>query len=168
MTLGKNVHHASEKSSDVWLTPPDLIKLLGPFDLDPCTPPVMPWSTAKKMVSLPTDGLTIPWRGLVFCNPPYSRVGPWVDRMVEHDNGIMLVSAKSPDSNWGNKLLREADLVLYLKKRIKFYYLDGTQSKGKILPNALAAFGRVAVERLKRLKNTSYHGVYMQQIGDDE
>ena len=115
MSISKNVHHFSEKSSDTWLTPPDLINLLGPFDLDPCSSQGMPWRTAKRMIALPQSGLKITWRGLVFCNPPYSNVGPWVDRMVEHGHGILLVSAKSPDSNWGNKMLRSSTSVLYIK-----------------------------------------------------
>ena len=31
-----------------WLTPPDLVQLLGPFDLDPCAPVRRPWDTAAK------------------------------------------------------------------------------------------------------------------------
>jgi len=40
--------------SDRWLTPPDLIGLLGPFDFDPCCEPLMPWRTATTMIALPT------------------------------------------------------------------------------------------------------------------
>jgi hypothetical protein len=42
--------------SDRWLTPPDLIGLLGPFDFDPCCEPMMPWRTAAVMIALPTLG----------------------------------------------------------------------------------------------------------------
>lgn len=162
MSISKRVHHASEHSSDTWLTPPDLVQLLGKFDLDPCTDKDMPWATARRMVALPQDGLSVKWEGMVFCNPPYSKVGPWVDKMVEHGNGILLVSAKSSDSHWGNKLLKEADLVLFIKRRIKFYYVDGTQSSGRILPNLLAAFGEEAQKRILRLQGTTYDGVYMR------
>ena len=37
--------------SDTYLTDPKIIKLLGPFDLDPACPPVMPWKTAKRMLT---------------------------------------------------------------------------------------------------------------------
>lgn len=50
---------------DTWLTPPALINALGEFDLDPCCPEKMPWSTAKKMLSREQngDGLTAEWSG---------------------------------------------------------------------------------------------------------
>ncbi len=34
-----------------WLTPPEVIRALGRFTLDPCCPPVMPWRTADKMLT---------------------------------------------------------------------------------------------------------------------
>jgi hypothetical protein len=35
-------------ATDDWLTPPDIIAALGPFDLDPCSPETRPWDTAAK------------------------------------------------------------------------------------------------------------------------
>ncbi len=46
-----------------WLTPRYIIDALGPFDLDPCCPPKMPWRTAAEMVCRPADGLAVDWRG---------------------------------------------------------------------------------------------------------
>lgn len=45
--------------TDRWLTPPDLVEALGPFDLDPCCEPWMPWRTAARMVSLPPERMLI-------------------------------------------------------------------------------------------------------------
>ncbi len=47
--------------NDDYLTPPDLIKILGPFDLDPCTPINMPWQTAKIMYNKNHNGLIQEW-----------------------------------------------------------------------------------------------------------
>lgn len=49
--------------TDEWLTPPELIRALGEFDLDPCAPAKRPWDTAKLHYSLPTDGLKMKWGG---------------------------------------------------------------------------------------------------------
>lgn len=47
-----------------WVTPPEIIAALGPFDLDPCCPPTMPWATAAKHFHQGEhDGLTEPWSG---------------------------------------------------------------------------------------------------------
>ena len=36
-----------ETSTDIWLTPPDIINSLGTFDLDPCCPNNLSWKTAN-------------------------------------------------------------------------------------------------------------------------
>lgn len=56
---------------DEWLTPPEIIKALGQFDLDPCAPVVRPWDTAERHYSIKDNGLMLPWSGRVWCNPPY-------------------------------------------------------------------------------------------------
>src|ERR1700733_6494760 len=63
----------TEETTNTWLTPLSLIQSLGPFDLDPCCPPVMPWRTAAEMHHYPDMGcgLSRPWLGRVFVNPPY-------------------------------------------------------------------------------------------------
>ena len=62
-----------------WLTPPEIVKAVGPFDLDPCTPPNMPWRTATVMLSAPADGLAEEWFGAVWLNPPYGPdTGKWL------------------------------------------------------------------------------------------
>jgi len=43
---GIGSHQSAAMMKDEWLTPPDIIKALGPFDLDPCAPIVRPWPTA--------------------------------------------------------------------------------------------------------------------------
>ena len=72
-----------------WLTPPHIIEALGPFDLDPCCPPTMPWHTATRMVHWPDDGLKVDWTGKrVWCNPPYGREAiPFLRKMAENRTG---------------------------------------------------------------------------------
>ena len=72
-----------------WLTPPEIVDALGPFDLDPCCPPTMPWRTATQMVHWPNDGLKVDWTGKrVWCNPPYGRDAvPFLRKMAENRTG---------------------------------------------------------------------------------
>ena len=72
-----------------WLTPPHIINALGPFDLDPCCPPTMPWRTAAQMVCRPDDGLAVDWAGKrVWLNPPYGREAvPFLRKMAENKTG---------------------------------------------------------------------------------
>ena len=57
---------ATVAKTDVWLTPPGIIKSLGEFDLDPCASLNRPWDTAKKHYTVEDDGLTKPWAGRVW------------------------------------------------------------------------------------------------------
>ena len=142
---------AAGTTTDDWLTPPDLLKALGPFDLDPCCPKKMPWRTAKSMVFLPSDGLTTHWFGRVWCNPPYSKPEPWIALMAEHKHGTLLLSAKSPDTRWGQLALRSGAAFYFLSGRLSFCHADGTPSDGKWLPNLFVAYGKADVQALTRL-----------------
>lgn len=141
----------ARSSRDTWLTPPLLVKALGPFDLDPCCPPTMPWRTAKRMIKQPKDGLAAKWAGRVWCNPPFSDILPWVAKMAVHGNGIMLLPAKSPETRWGQAALNGMDAVLFLKGRLLFHYEDGSRSTGKWSPYMLLAFGGHNVRTLALL-----------------
>lgn len=60
-------HQSAAMLKDEWLTPPEIIKALGPFDLDPCAPVNRPWETAAKHYTVLDNGLTKPWHGRVWC-----------------------------------------------------------------------------------------------------
>ena len=82
--------------TDCWLTPPEIIEALGPFDLDPCAAPGQPWTTAEHQYAPPQDGLQLPWFGRVWLNPPYGQqTGLWLDRLSRYGNGVALVFART-------------------------------------------------------------------------
>ncbi len=83
-TMGS--HQSHRAGTTTWLTPPHVIAALGPFDLDPCAH--VGWPTAKAGIYLPRDGLTTPWSGRVWLNPPYgAEVWRWLARLAEHGRG---------------------------------------------------------------------------------
>ncbi len=61
----------SKNRTDEWYTPPEIIRALGEFDLDPCAPNEV-FYTAKRCFTKEMDGLSCQWHGRVFCNPPYT------------------------------------------------------------------------------------------------
>jgi hypothetical protein len=109
------------KENDTTLTPLWITEKLGPFDMDPCAYPDHP--TAKILNVWPSCGLTMDWHGAVWCNPPYSEPMPWVRKMAEHNNGIMLVLA-STDTAWFQEAMKTANTLHFPKGRLTFHRKD--------------------------------------------
>lgn len=103
MTLefkGLGGHHNSRAQTDEWLTPPFVLAALGgweSFDLDPCTPDIQPWPTAKARYTRADDGLAQPWSGRVWLNPPYyaNVIGKWLARLADHGRGTTIIFART-------------------------------------------------------------------------
>jgi hypothetical protein len=127
-----------------WLTPPDLLARLGTFDLDPCSPIDRPWDTAKKHYTILDDGLSQPWHGRVWLNPPY---GPgmekWLDRLANHDGGgLALIFARTETRTFFDHVWARADGILFIKGRIRFCRPDGRQALSAGSPSVLVAYGK--------------------------
>lgn len=136
------------KSAD-WLTPPEWIEALGPFDLDPACPPNMPWKTAAKM--LHEGGLEAEWTGRVWLNPPFgSQAAAWLRRLKAHGNGIGLIPARTETAMFYESVWYEAHTVCFVKGRPHFYRPDGTRAAfNSGAPIALVAYGQSNAESLE-------------------
>lgn len=136
---------------DEWLTPPAMIKELGPFDLDPCSPIIRPWPTATKHYTREDDGLTKPWRGYVWLNPPYgAETWKWLARLSDHDpGGIALVFARTDTRGFHETVFGKASSVLFLRGRLRFYHVDGTEGGPAGAGSALVAYGTKAHHSLQ-------------------
>lgn len=136
--------------SDVWLTPPEIINALGPFDLDPCAAIGQPWDTAAEHLTEKEDGLLQSWDGFVWCNPPFGpEAGRWLERMADYRNGIALVPARTETRWFVSHVWEAADAVLFLHGRPHFHRIDGTRGKANSgAPICLIAYGPTAVARL--------------------
>lgn len=128
--------------TDEWLTPPDLLKRLGHFDLDPCCPVGMPWRTADVMFT--NSGLELVWHGRVWMNPPYGReTGKWLDRLAQHRRGIGLTFARTETKMFFDYVWNRAHAVLFLRGRLTFCNLAGEPAKfNSGGPSCLIAYGR--------------------------
>ena len=89
---GMGSHQSHRMGKDEWLTPPDLLRQLGEFDLDPCAPVTRPWDMAAEHFTMLDDGLKRPWHGRVWLNPPYGKhAAAWLDRLADHGRGTALI-----------------------------------------------------------------------------
>lgn len=141
------------RGSVTWLTPPSLVEALGSFDLDPCSPIVRPWPTARKHYTIEDDGLASPWEGRVFLNPPYDHHAElWMQKLAQHGNGIALIFARTDTKSFFDNVWERADAALFLRGRLRFHLEDGTLPTHTNCGAAsvLVAYGSTNVEALAR------------------
>jgi hypothetical protein len=116
-----------------WYTPAKYIeaarRVMGGIDLDPAS-----HETAQRTVraaeyfTKDDDGLSRPWRGRVWCNPPYATglIERFAAKLVEEFkagnvlSAIMLTDNKT-DTKWFHALLDECKLVCFTLGLINFY-----------------------------------------------
>lgn len=136
-----------------WLTPPDLVKKLGDFDLDPCTPVNPPFVHAKTNFNINDDGLQKQWFGRVYMNPPYGKgMEKWMEKLKIHGNGIALIFARTETKCFFNHIWNDAHAVLFVKGRIKFYNTDGEQKGTPGAPSILIAYGKENADLLEQAR----------------
>lgn len=121
-------HVASPHPSDDWYTPPEIFTALGlVFDLDPCSPGADHWVPAWSVYTEVDDGLTKPWTGCVFMNPPFGgRHGhvPWLRKFIAHGNGIAVVRAYT-SAGWFHEEAAKVDTMLFPRGKTKFIRPNG-------------------------------------------
>lgn len=116
--------------------------------------------TALKHYGPDVDGLSQTWVGRVWLNPPFSNARPWVQRLIEHGNGIALVFFRS-DAVWFQHAARAASGLFMLKGRTSFTRPGGRLSRCP-LGCALLAFGAHNAVALRKLPLTL--GMFLQAV----
>jgi phage N-6-adenine-methyltransferase len=143
-------HQSAKMITDQWLTPPEIIHALGPFDLDPCSPIKRPFETAKNYFTVEDDGLKNDWSGRVWLNPPYGRkCASWLKKISDHMNGVAIIFARTETDMFFRYVWEKADSILFVKGRIHFYTVDGKRAKANAgAPSVLVAYGEENVQSL--------------------
>ena len=163
LTKGKDMDISFERvvtGKDEWLTPPEIIRALGDFDLDPCAPIIRPWNMAKTHYTIEDDGLSKPWYGRVWCNPPYGiEGGKWLKKLSEHGNGIALLFARTETGNFFRYIWPRASGIMFLRGRLVFYHADGTKPANSAgAPSCLIAYGD---KNVKALRDSGLDGMFI-------
>lgn len=137
--------------SNDYLTDPDLIAILGPFDLDPATPEKMPWPTATRMIAPTEDGLAADWRGKrAFMNPPYRGVLAWAKKFAENRNGIALLNGRSSETRATQTILRAATALWLPEGRLTFFKTSGEPWEQKWFPSLLIGMRERDAAKLRK------------------
>lgn len=144
-------HESTHNETAEWYTPPEIFEALGvEFDLDPCAAPGGAHVPAERYFTHLDDGLSQPWEGFVWMNPPYGQETPkWLERLAEHGNGIALVFART-DTGWFHGPVASADIICFIKGRIKFMMPDGTRGGTPGSGSMLVGYGPTAVAAITK------------------
>jgi hypothetical protein len=138
------------RTSDDYWTPRWVFDTLGvTFDLDvACPPGGAPWVPATRYYTQAEDGLTSPWFGRVWMNPPYSNTTPWVTKFMQHKNGIALLPLAK--SKWFNHIWADNNAIVLMDSALKF--TDPKGGNGSIfIATCLVAYGQDNIKAIQRV-----------------
>lgn len=160
MRKGIGSHQSANMGKDEWLTPPEIIKALGKFDLDPCAPINRPWDMAHEHFTIEHDGLSQIWSGRIWCNPPYGlEAAKWLDRLSRHKNGIALIFARTETKMFFEYVWHKAAALKFIEGRLYFHHANGMRANANAgAPSVLIAYGE---ENAEILKNSSIKGKFI-------
>ena len=111
--------------TDLWETPKDLFDKLNNefhFTLDVCA--TLENAKCDSFYTKEQDGLSQPWKGVVWCNPPYGKqIGSWVRRgffaSLSGNTVVMLLPART-DTRWFHEYIYGKAEIRFIRGRLKF------------------------------------------------
>src|SRR5262245_41719199 len=118
MTLGS--HQRTVGGSQSYITPPSILRELGPFVTDPCAANPQPWLIGMRYnFTERDDGLSREWCDRTFVNPPFDTRGVerWVCKLAEHNHGTLLTHVR-PETDWFALVWKHASGILFLRHRV--------------------------------------------------
>ena len=137
-------------TTDDYYTPRWIFDAMGiTFDLDVACPPFGPVNVpATNYYTQTDDGLTQPWYGRVWMNPPYSKPSPWVERWLNHANGIALLPYSK--SKWLQTLWDSNAALVYIYS-LKFERVDKRMNGSTPFPLGIWAIGDDNIKAIAKL-----------------
>lgn len=126
---------------DEWCTPDKWIaavaQVLGEIDLDPASNrDAAARIPAKRFYTKEDDGLSHPWAGRVWLNPPYSRslMQRFIEKLLLHYKSgdvteAIVLTHNNTDTAWWHELAATAAAVCFPRGRIAFLRKDGNRNR---------------------------------------
>ena len=118
----------------------DKISSIFNFSLDVCALPEN--AKCENYYTPKDDGLSKPWRGGVWCNPPYGReISSWVrkayeESQKEYNNFVLMLLPARTDTKWWWDWVQGKATLFFIKGRVKF----GDHNVGAPFPSVLALY----------------------------
>lgn len=136
-----------DRKRSIYRTPDWLYNWLnlnyGPFDIDVAA--CEKSAKCEKYYTKEMDGLKQPWNGRIFCNPPYDKITPWINKGIQESDAafspeldgylpinadlICFVIPQDLTTEWALLAMRNADEVIHLTG---YHTHDGDYIGGRV------------------------------------
>lgn len=150
---GLSPHVLHNSADDEWCTPPEYTtaarEVMGGIDLDPASSAIAN-EVVKATVYFDAqdDGLSRPWAGRVWMNPPYSKgqVWPFCEKLSEHfaaddiSQACVLVNNATETAAF-QRMAELASAICFPARRIKFWHPDKDDTDTPLQGQAVLYFG---------------------------
>lgn len=153
----------TSQQTDEWATPPEFVRPLsnaiGGFDIDSAAgaerSPI-----AETAFTEGDDGLSQSWHGKIWCNPPYSDIGPWLRKAlseVRQDRAEFVVALVKGDTStdWFQRYGTQADLFMFVNGRLQF----GSGGMDAPFPSLVLVYGELPKAGVRALRS---HGTVIE------
>jgi len=118
-------------AGDSRCTPPEIWEpalkaaRLTEWDLDPASNSFSTIPCKKKWYGVKNDGLSLPWVGNIWINPPFSSISPWVEKALDEVASgeietLTMLTSGDAGTSWWKSLARSADVWCPWHKRHHF------------------------------------------------
>ena len=104
---------------------------------------------AIRRYTIEDNGLESEWSGRVWMNPPFSKITPWIQKFMNHKNGICLVPLSS-NGRWVNTMWESGAAVTYLPANMAFVTREGKEIKHR-WRCSMWAYGEENIEALRAI-----------------
>lgn len=132
---------------DYWHTPRELFDVLNAefgFDFDAAAHEKN--ALCSNWMGEGVDSLRTPWEGRVaWCNPPYSKMAPFVYRAWDQvsqgivQTAVLLIPAYTDPAYWWDCIVPHAAEIRFLKGRVSFLE-HGTKRESARFPSVIVVF----------------------------
>ena len=148
--MTRSLNDPEYKPRDQYYTPKWVFDALGmTFNVDVCAPiGGVSWIPAVNYFDEQRDGLAHKWEGNVWMNPPYSKPKPWIQKFIEHGQGIGLIAMSRSNSFYS--LWNNPDVSIAVPEKHMTFVTPEGKKLGIFMPVCFIAMGNCCTEALRK------------------
>ena len=163
-------HVKHNSGNNEWYTPPIFIEaartVLGEIDLDPASSEKANKNVkAKVFYTKEDDGLSLPWNGNIWLNPPYERglVNKFIEKLYEEIDkggvgGVIVLTNNATETQWWQKLVSGAHSICFPKGRIQFLGEDGEVKNSPVQGQSFVLISKEKLHQIRFINEFSKFG----------